>query len=800
MVGDPKQAIYSFRNADLPTYLAAQNLATGRYTLGENQRSVEGLIAGCNALFGANRGAFLLNGIEYRSVRKGRKPLPRLSDASGEPRSPLQVWLLADGDGQWPTRADAFERAAGTTAGEIVRLLREGREGRLTIGSAGLRASDIAVLVRSHAHGRRMRLVLAALGVGSVELSQASVFETQEAEELERILVAVMEPGNERLVRAALATEILGCDAAALDALGYNETLFFDRLQRFADYRTLWDQRGFATMFRKLLREEGAEARLLNLERGERRLTNVLQLAELLAESARAHSSPDVLLRWLGNRRRQPGVDDAAQQRLESDRNLVHIVTIHKSKGLEYPIVFCPFLWDGYRTIRSDTPDLLEYHEPDGSAVLDFRPNREDSEEAAIKALRRDEQAAETVRQVYVAVTRAVQRCYLIAGCYKRAAKDRNCSTESTRSMLNWLVCGEGFDAGRWFDAKLEPAAIDAAWIALGAGCADPFTVAPLPDLSHQPALAAEPVAERLSARPAPGPAAPSWNRSSFSGLVRNLTHDAAVADHDTAADVAIAPLLERVEGPAPHDILAFPRGPAAGECIHHLFEHIDFTDPAGWDDAIRAALAAHPQGSVPDDADTLQRQLRGMLDAVLATELGPGICLGRIGRAERLTELGFTLPARALQPELLNAFLTTHGHAAGRLDFQTVSGYLSGAIDLVFRSGGRYFLLDWKSNHLGDGIEDYAPDRLSQAMTEHAYRLQYLLYSVALHRLLRRRLVQYDYDRHFGGVYYLFVRGVRPDWTTGQGPTGVFYDRPDAAMLRALDALIDGVDPGASA
>jgi exodeoxyribonuclease V beta subunit len=712
----------------------------------------------------------------------------------------LQVWLLSDGDCKWPTRAEAFERAAGATAGELARLLAEGRSGRVTIADSGLRASDIAVLVRSHPQGRRMRLALAALGVGSVELSQASVFHTEEAEELERILLAVMEPGSERLVRAALATEILGCDATALDALAYDEALFFDHLQRFADYRALWEQRGFATMFRKLLRAEGAEARLLNLDRGDRRLTNVLQLAELLAESAREHSSPDMLLRWLGDRRRQSGADDAAQQRLESDRNLVQIVTIHKSKGLEYPIVFCPFLWDGFRTSRRDTPDLVEYHEPDGTAVFDFRPNREKAEEEAIQALRRDETAAEALRLIYVAVTRAVQRCYLVAGCYQRLSFGHPTWVESTRSMLNWLVCGEGFDAGQWFGAKLEPAAIDAAWIALGAGCADPFAVAPLPDLSHQPALAAEPVAERLSARPAPGPAAPSWNRSSFSGLVRNLTPDAAVADHDTAADVAIAPRSERVEGPAPHHILAFPRGPAAGECIHHLFEHIDFTDPAGWDDAIGAALVAHPQGSVPDDADTLQRQLRGMLDAVLATELGPGVCLGRIGRAERLTELGFTLPARALQPESLNAFLTTHGHAAGRLDFQTVSGYLSGAIDLVFRSGGRYFLLDWKSNHLGDGIEDYAPDRLSQAMTEHAYRLQYLLYSVALHRLLRLRIAQYDYDRHFGGVYYLFVRGVRPDWTTGQGPAGVFYDRPDAAMLRALDALIDGVDPGASA
>ncbi|RYU62507.1 exodeoxyribonuclease V subunit beta [Methylolobus aquaticus] len=790
MVGDPKQAIYGFRNADLHTYLGAQSLASGRYTLGENQRSVGGLIAGCNALFGMNPRAFLLDGIDYRPVRRGRKPVPELADASATPRAPLQVWLLPrDEEGAWMTRAGAFEQSGLTVAAEIARLLADGRAGRLTIDGRSVRSGDIAVLVRSHKQGRQMRQALAAWGVGSVELSQASVFQTAEAEELERLLMAIAEPANERLARAALATELLGNDAAALAAMNSDEATFFEYLQRFSDYRSLWDQRGFPMMFRKLLREEGVQQRLLGLERGERRLTDLLHLAELLAEAAAEHASVDSLLRWLGANRRERSGADAAQLRLESDRNLVQIVTIHKAKGLEYPIVFCPFLWDGYSRLSSDTPDLIEYHEPSGSAVLDFRPDSRSDD--ALKALRKRESAAETVRMIYVAMTRAVHRCYLIAGCYAASSQGRSGFKESTHSMLNWLICGAGCAPEQWADSKKDPAEIEATWLGLAEKQAGYCRVDVLPDLSGQPSLGGEPERMRLSARPAPGSRVPSWNRSSFSSLIRNLSPEVTVADHDVGVEVEELPDREIHDVPASHDILAFPRGAAAGECIHHLFEHVDFSDPGGWEAAIGAALAAHPQGTATVDSEILRAQLNGMLHDVLRTDLGQGFSLGGIGLPQRLTELAFTLPARGLRPDTLNRFLIDHDYPVGRLDFETVSGYLSGAIDLVFVQGGRYYLLDWKSNHLGATMDDYAPARLSQAMTEHAYRLQYLIYAVALQRLLRRRVPDYDHERHFGGVYYLFVRGVRPAWRTAQGAAGVFYDRPSAASLDVLDALI---------
>jgi exodeoxyribonuclease V beta subunit len=513
---------------------------------------------------------------------------------------------------------------------------------------------------------------------------------------------------------------------------------------------------------------------------------------------AQEQISADALLRWLSSRRRASDSDDAAQLRLESDRNLVQIVTIHKSKGLEYPIVFCPFLWDGYRNTRVDTPDLIEYHDREGTAVLDFRPDSKDDK--LIQPLRRDEAAAETLRLIYVAVTRAVHRCYLMAGCYSGLSFGRVTFTESARSMLNWLVCGDGQDVDQWFTAKPDPERIDGAWTGLGDCYRPDCAVDALPGLIAGSALEPESARAACSARPAPGPIPESWNRGSFSGMIRNLSFESVAADHDTGEDVASPLQAGRVEeGLEGGDILAFPRGPAAGECIHHLFEHIDFTDPQGWDAAIDDALAVHPQGNVPAGADSLKPQLRGMLEAVLATDLGSGIQLRAVKSEHRLNELAFTLPAERLQAEVLNPFLREHGYAVGRLDFPTLNGYLSGAIDLVFFHGGHYYLLDWKSNHLGDARLDYAQDLLEQAMTHHAYRLQYLLYSVALHRYLQRRLPDYDYERHFGGVFYLFVRGVRPGWTTESGPAGVFFDRPSASDLMTLDTLIGRTDRGVS-
>jgi len=243
------------------------------------------------------------------------------------------------------------------------------------------------------------------------------------------------------------------------------------------------------------------------------------------------------------------------------------------------------------------------------------------------------------------------------------------------------------------------------------------------------------------------------------------------------------------------HDILRFPRGPSAGDCVHAMFERADFTDSATWDGAIKRALAMHPQRARDASGAAVQRRmLQGLLEDVMAAPLQGGVVLGKVPLARRLSELGFHLPAKDLSPARLNAWLRSNGYAMPRLSFDALRGYLNGYIDLTFEFEGRYYVLDWKSNHLGYSRDDYGTERVAGAMQEHGYYLQAALYSAAVHRYLAQRLAGYDYERHFGGVFYLFVRGVRPGWVDASGaPLGVWFHRPAAQALASLDALLAG-------
>lgn len=808
LVGDPKQAIYSFRSADLFTYLMARDRADARYTLAKNQRSSPALIEACNRLFGANPAVFMLDGLDYQKVGAGERQRAPLVDATDDSAAALRLWRIPrdaaleaaaeengeDGGGHRLPRAEAMQRAALASAAEIARLLAAGAAGDIRLGDRPLAPADIAVLVRSHGQGARMRRALAAFGVGSVELSQASVFHTEDAEELERVLIAIAEPARERRVMAALATAAMGRSAADIAALASDEAALLAVLDRFAGWRETWLARGFGVMLRRWMSDQGVAARLLARADGERRLTNLMHLAELLQQAA-GTASPEVLLRLLASRRAEEGGGEAAQLRLESDRNLVQIVTIHRAKGLEYGIVFCPFLFDGFPP-RGDGGPMRAWHDDDGTLVLDYRAAAAGDEDIAARI--RAERMAEDLRLAYVALTRAVYRCYLVVGCYATLNFGRPSYSQSGRSLLNWMVAGAGMDAAAWQAHKMQPAEIDARWRGLVAASGGTIALADLPDGAGTPL----PPAARGEHAPRvarPPQVAAGWKIGSFSALIFGASHEQAARDHDARqlpleADAAAEP----APPPAADDILRFPRGPVAGDCLHAVFERIDFTDPAGWDAAIAAALADHPQrGSDPvRDGPKLKAMLRNMLADVLATPLTAGaapVVLGEMPLARRLTELGFHLPAPQLGADQLNAWLAAHGYHVPRLAFAELGGYLKGYVDLVFEHDGRYWVLDWKSNHLGEGPADYAPARLEAAMQAHGYHLQHLLYTVALHRHLAHCLPDYDYDRHFGGVLYLFVRGVRPDWQGGEGAAGVFHHRAGRAVVEALDRLLAG-------
>jgi exodeoxyribonuclease V beta subunit len=810
LVGDPKQAIYSFRNADLHTYLKARGRAQAEYTLAENQRSTPELLAGLNVLFEANPRAFMLDGLAYHPVRAGAKPRKPLVDRT-QPRAALHLWSLPSGEeGEAIAKKDAKASAVRASAGEIARLLAAAQRGEVTHDGRPLAAGDIAVLVRSHAEGSLMRAELQALGVGSVELAQTSVFDSADAQDLERILVAVLEPGREPLLRAALATELLGCTAPEIAALSEHESAVLQRMAQFSDYRDTWLQHGVGPMLRQLVAAEGIARRMLLRADGERRLTNLRHLSECLHEAAREHPGPEALLRWLQRQRREHEGGEATQVRLESDQNLVQIVTIHKSKGLEYPIVFCPFLWDGSAGGGRGEAIPREYHDDEGRPTIDYRDLSDDRQ---IKRRMKMEADAERLRLIYVALTRAVHRCYLVVGSYSVQSFGRPSTTECSGNPLNWLVAGAGIAPEDWRDSKTPAPRIADAWSTLGATNAPHIAIEPLPDAQPVPVDIPRPAPDSLAARTPPSHIASGWWIGSYSSLAHGAKSEAA-ADHDVRVQGETAEATgEPVEAaPTPResreralarlaadDILRFPRGARAGETLHAIFERADFADPSAWPEVIEHVLRFKPPQASGDSASWSAMAQRLLAD-VTSTPLPSGHRLADVTRARRLVELEFSLPAAGLDARALTATLRRHGYPVDALAFGRLEGYLRGFIDLVYEHQGRFHVLDWKSNHLGFRTEDYAVAKVADAMAQQGYHLQYLLYTVALHRYLRQRLRDYDYERHVGGVSYLFVRGVRPSWTNADGSAaGVYFHRPSLAVVEELDALL-GAREGALA
>jgi len=800
-VGDPKQAIYRFRNADLHTYLAAREKvkAGQRYSLTQNHRSAPEMIKACNAIFRRNPRAFMLEGLDSPEVSPGERQREILADESDHPKkNGMEVWRLPQReDGNYLSRREAFSASAEAVADEIVRLLQAGQQNRIRIGDEALNASNIAILVRTHNEARRMQQALARRSLSSVSLSPGSVWDSPDAAELEIILSAITTPRNQPRLRAALATEMLGHNAKAIGEFSNQDDKQLDLVKKFMKFQTTWLENGISFVLRQIMSEYGVYTRMLTLPNGERRLTNILHLAELLNEAGQTHTMPEALLRWMGEQRENHSSNEQTQIRLESDEKLITIMTIYAAKGLEFPFVFCPFLWDAHNGNLPGGADGMEYQ--DGKDfVIDFRKHEEEVENA-IKSKMAIEDAADRIRLIYVALTRAVYRCYIVAGCYAVSASLK----QTTRGTLNWLAVETGITPETWIARgdKERVGLIETGWQALAnmdAGITltnlpagdQPITV--LPDMGENQITTLQ-AAELLKSIPKSIPA--GWRIGSYSGLVYGAVHEAPTSDHDEWAQGASPPDVP-VTAPEADDIFLFPAGRHAGNCLHAVFELVDFSDENTWDTAIAEALLRHPPyGRTRPEAgkthEELAAMIRRMLKNVLTTPLHANLTLSRIGLEKRLTELEFFMPTENLSPSALHTLLSSD-FPLPKLTFAQLKGYIKGLIDLVFEHDGRFYILDWKSNFLGNHQGDYGDEAIHTAMIEHHYHLQHLLYTVALNRYLAKRMPDYAYDTHFGGVLYLFVRGVRPGWKKENGtPSGVFFCRTDESLVHKLDALL---------
>ncbi|WP_201519926.1 exodeoxyribonuclease V subunit beta [Klebsiella pneumoniae] len=761
LIGDPKQAIYAFRGADIFTYMKARGDVAAHYTLDTNWRSSPGMVGSVNRLFSLSDNPFMFHEIPFLPVKAAakNKGLRFTVDAADVPA--MNVWLMP---GDTVGSGDYQTFTAQLCATQIRDWLSAGQRGRALLWrgetSRPVQASDITVLVRNRLEAAQVREALQTLGIPSVYLSNRdSVFETLEAQELLWLLQAVLAPERENTLRSALATSMFGLTALDIENLNQDEQAWDALVEEFSEYRQIWRQRGVMPMLRALMTARHIAENLLATRGGERRLTDILHISELLQEAASQLESEHALVRWLAQHIAEPDSNAASQQmRLESDKHLVQIVTIHKSKGLEYPLVWLPFI------ARFRKQDQAFYHDRETfAAVLDLG-----QDEASLE-LAEAERLAEDLRLLYVALTRAVWHCSLGVAPLS--------SRKSGNSDFHLSALGRLLQAGE---------AMDAAGLAarLADFCHGDIALQIPGELDITPWQAPAATIPRLSARELQRRIADDWRVTSYSGLQQHGFSGGQ--DLLPRLDVDAAGVGEVVEEPqlTPHQ---FPRGAAPGTFLHSLFEELDFTQPVpeGWM-AEKLQLSGFDAQWAP--------VLTDWLGGVLKTRLpGPDIALNQLAARDKQVEMAFYLPiAQLLTAERLDALIRQYDPLSADtppLDFRQVRGMLKGFIDLVFRHEGRYYLLDYKSNWLGEDREAYTRPAMEQAMRAHRYDLQYQLYSLALHRYLRHRLADYDYDRHFGGVIYLFLRGMDGQ----EGGQGIFTTRPVRPLIDGLDQLFAG-------
>lgn len=765
LIGDPKQAIYAFRGADIFTYMKARHEVSDHYTLDTNWRSAPAMVSSVNRLFEQVENPFLFRQIPFLSVKAAAKNSGLRFTLNDQNQAAMSLWLQP---GEGCGVSDYQQAMAQQCAQQIRDWLAAGQRGDALLwqgeSARPVQASDITILVRSRNEAAIVREALGGLNIPSVYLSNRdSVFATPEARELLWILQAVLAPEIESTLRSAVATSVLGLDARRIEALNEDEDAWDRLVEEFSAYRQIWLRRGVMPMLRALMTERQIAENLLATPGGERRLTDILHISELLQEAAAKMDSEYALVRWLAQQVAEPDSSASSQQlRLESDKHLVQVVTIHKSKGLEYPLVWLPFI----ANFRVENKGL--YHDRTTFASLLDLSNDEQS-----VTLAEEERLAEDLRLLYVALTRSVWHCSIGIAPLFRGTRAKKGASDLHLSALGYLLQkGEAQDAAG-LKACLEALACEAISIEpLRAGDPQPW----------QPAAAARP---DLSARVMQRRISDGWRVTSYSGLQQHGPSQALDLLPRLDVDAAGAEQEQSEPSLTPH---SFPRGAAPGTFLHSLFEDIDFTQPLddGW---VAERLTLHGYG------ERWQPVLSEWLREVLSAPLNEtGVSLNQLTPKDKQVELEFYLPIEAdLQAEALDRLIRRYDPLSAGcppLDFRQVRGMLKGFIDLVFRWQGRYYLLDYKSNWLGEDSQAYTGQAMGAAMQAHRYDLQYQLYTLALHRYLRHRMQGYDYETHFGGVIYLFLRGVEG----GGSSQGIFSTRPDAELIAKMDALFAGV------
>ena len=814
LIGDPKQAIYGFRGGDVITYLEAASTAGESRTLATNHRSDAPLV---DALQVLTRGAQL--GDERITVHDVDAQHVGSRLAGAPDPHPFRLRVLSGGDGGKVPIAQLRDRIAIDLADDVAALVASGATFHDGQKERAVRPGDVAILLRWRTGVDLFRAALRQRGIASVVTGGDSVLLSPAADEWLTLLES-LERQTSRRVRAVALSSLVGHSPASLDAGG--EELADDVAEQVRRWLDLFRAQGIAAVH-EAVTSAGLAARVLARPEGERHLTDLHHIGQLLHDVAhRERLGLAALLEWFRRERRRDRGTSERPRRLESDAAAVQVVTIHGSKGLQYPIVYLPMHFDCY--VRDEEVPLFH----DGSVRM-RHVGAEPSAEVA--AAVRAEAAAEELRLTYVALTRAQSQ--VVAWWAP--------SHNAGRSGLTRLLLGRGPGqplVPQSMDTPSPKAAAErlAAWQEVGAVHLE--TVGPAGDVVVPPSLPEPPV---LDIRTLDRPIDTTWRRTSYSGLIRAEqvavvptsepevpgTVDEEQVEEETEPLPVVAP--DASGGPL-SPMAELPAGAEFGSLVHAVLEHADVTVPDVEAELLRHVTEQRRWWSIDVPAADLAQALVPMQ----LTPLGPlagNLRLSDLGPSDRLSELDFELPlaggdrsssARASVLGGVADAMRRHlpdddpmRAYADRLETpslgeQVLRGYLGGSIDVVLRvpagDTSRYLVVDYKTNMLGDPdlpltALDYTPERMAEAMMHSHYPLQAMLYSVVVHRYLRWRVAHYDPERHLGGILYLFVRGMcGPETPFVDGvPCGVFSWRPPAALVADLSELLAGspVDSG---
>ena len=819
MIGDPKQSIYAFRGADVDNYLRAANVVGDRrHTLDVNYRSDPSLVSALDRLFGEHPDPFCGAGIDFVRVKPRADAVDRFTE--GAAQSGLVLGWFEDpsvdeGDDAMP-KYQARSLSLKATVQYTKRLL----SARSLTGSR-IRPSDIAVLTRTN---RQCTLVAKALGranVRCVVTSDGSVFESEAASSLVHLLRALCRPSDLRSLTTLLLDPLMGVRPEALDALTSDESAFDTWSERLTRYQRIWNRSGVLSMLLRLFDELSVTERMLAYAGGERAVTNWIHVAELIQVAAtRERLGPEGQLRWLERARvdEEHCSQEERQLRVESDAEAVLVTTIHRSKGLQYPFVVCPFLWDERGSLRKPSAVLYRskaVNDVAGSRqVLHLQPELLDDDGPELQNMQR-EQLAESARLMYVALTRAkhhatclvgpvkgVQRTAIGQLLFQRDEGNVNTNAGARFDALEQALKNDVIRVERFVGFDREQPGLtetDATRVTLHEPTPIRRIVVPSVHTTSYSALTVQAGAERSgevvhATSTIVGGLGPDVGRDIDAIAAAPLP----LALMDVNAQLPVMPRdADEMLRQAGFDGLPFagmPNGPRTGEALHALFENMDFEtfDEGSREPDISGVLQRYGVGAVADER-ALRRALSGVLDVELVADHAE-LKLRHVKAGQRLMELEFMLDLPDLNVDKLSSLLSPevtgmpaeYTEQLVRLGFEPVSGYLRGFIDLVFVQGGRYYVADYKSNFLGKNAKDYLGESLRSAMMAHHYPVQAALYAVAVDRWLQTTVEGYEYEQHFGGVLYLFLRGMHP--CLGPG-AGVFFHRPDVRAMRRWDA-----------